>query len=77
MPPRAALRQSRGDLCTVGEGAAITAHHGYEVKTIGDAFMVAFDRADYALACAVAIQASLAAPVLTRDGWTVHVRIRN
>lgn len=55
--------------------AAIKAHNGHEVKTIGDAFMVAFDRADNALFCAAAIQQSLAASAITRGGWTVKVRI--
>jgi class 3 adenylate cyclase len=37
----------------------IVKHNGYEVKTIGDAFMVAFSRADNAVACALAIQEKL------------------
>jgi len=60
--------------------AAIATHNGYEVKTIGDSFMVAFQRADDALACAIATQKSLAEPAITatdRTGriWTVKVRI--
>jgi class 3 adenylate cyclase len=39
----------------------IAAHHGHEVKTIGDAFMVAFESANKALGCAVAVQAAFAA----------------
>jgi class 3 adenylate cyclase len=34
----------------------IAAHSGHEVKTIGDAFMVAFQSPERALACAVAVQ---------------------
>src|SRR5262249_34122818 len=39
-------------------------HGGYEVKEIGDAFLVAFDRAGEALACAVAGQ-----PALEKQTW--------
>jgi class 3 adenylate cyclase len=42
--------------------AAIATHGGYEVKTIGDSFMIAFTRAAGALACAVAIQEQLISP---------------
>jgi len=60
--------------------AAIDAHNSFEVKTIGDSFMIAFQRADDALACAVTIQKSLDNPSITatdRTGkvWTVKVRI--
>ncbi|MBI4639578.1 MAG: adenylate/guanylate cyclase domain-containing protein [Candidatus Tectomicrobia bacterium] len=60
--------------------AVVDAHHGFEVKTIGDSFMIAFQHADDALACAVAIQKSLDNPSITatdRTGkvWTVKVRI--
>ncbi len=60
--------------------AAIAEHRGYEVKTIGDSFMVAFRYADDALACAAAIQKSLAEPPITAPDkagkdWTVKVRI--
>src|SRR5262249_33470257 len=59
---------------------AITAHHGREVKTMGDAFMVVFARADDALACAVAMQQGLANPPITATDqtgtvWTIKVRI--
>jgi tetratricopeptide (TPR) repeat protein/class 3 adenylate cyclase len=59
---------------------AIGAHGGYEVKTIGDSFMISFQHADDALACAAAIQKSLTEPAITcedRSGkmWIVKVRI--
>eukprot|EP01061_Rhynchopus_euleeides_P001791 TRINITY_DN11314_c1_g1_i1.p1 TRINITY_DN11314_c1_g1~~TRINITY_DN11314_c1_g1_i1.p1 ORF type:complete len:964 (+),score=231.71 TRINITY_DN11314_c1_g1_i1:262-2892(+) len=41
--------------------AACAAHKGYEVKTIGDAFMVAFSSPVSAVACALRIQQDLAA----------------
>ena len=41
--------------------AAIAAHAGFEVKTIGDAFMVAFRSAREGLRCAIAMQEALAA----------------
>jgi class 3 adenylate cyclase len=60
--------------------AAIDRHGGYEDLTAGDSFLVLFDRADDALACAVAMQQALAEPGITevdRDGtpWTLRVRI--
>jgi len=33
----------------------IATHQGFEVKTIGDSFMVVFERADSAINCAVAV----------------------
>ena len=60
--------------------AAVEAHDGFEVNTVGDSFMVVFDRADDAIACAAAMQRSLAEPPITatdKDGesWTVRVLI--
>jgi len=59
---------------------AIAAHGGFEIKTIGDAFVIAFENVDKALACAVAVQHKLAQPpISTKDDagqeWTVRVRI--
>jgi class 3 adenylate cyclase len=53
----------------------IAAHNGYEVKTIGDAFMVAFQSAEKALRCAVAIQAAFAAYNREHSEQPLHVRI--
>lgn len=39
---------------------AIARHHGYEVKTVGDSFMVAFQRPADAVRCAADIQATFA-----------------
>lgn len=50
--------------------AAVAAHHGFEVKTVGDAFMLAFGAVRDALACAVELQAELAA-----SGLEISVRI--
>jgi class 3 adenylate cyclase/predicted ATPase/Flp pilus assembly protein TadD len=60
--------------------AAIAAHRGYEIKTIGDSFHIVFKLADDALACVVAIQKSLAQPAITATDdtgteWKVKVRI--
>ena len=58
----------------------IAAYNGYEVKTMGDSFMVAFDRVDGAMACACEIQRQFRdAPITHTDKqgrqWTVQVRI--
>lgn len=50
--------------------AAWEAHHGHEVKTIGDAFFVVFSDSGSAVAAAIAAQRALAA-----DRWPGRVRI--
>jgi hypothetical protein len=57
--------------------AALAAHHGCEVKTIDDSFMIASAAADDARACAAAVQRSLAEPGITATDangkvWAVH-----
>jgi predicted ATPase/class 3 adenylate cyclase len=59
---------------------AATRHRGYEVGTRGDGFFITFERAEDALAGAVAIQEALAKPAITvtdKNGkvWTARVRI--
>lgn len=49
---------------------AISTHGGYEVKSLGDGLMVAFDDAGAALACARAMQAAV-----SRNGGRVGLRI--
>jgi class 3 adenylate cyclase len=48
---------------------------GYEVKTIGDAFMVAFPSVRRALTCAVGIQRRLAVHNAVKDAEALRVRI--
>jgi class 3 adenylate cyclase len=48
---------------------------GFEVKTIGDAFMLAFDSARDALECAIRVQRSLATLETGRAGAEIRVRI--
>jgi tetratricopeptide (TPR) repeat protein/class 3 adenylate cyclase len=60
--------------------AAVAAHNGYVVKTIGDSFMLAFEQASDALACAIGIQEGMATPPLaatddTGKTWTIKLRI--
>lgn len=50
-------------------------HHGREVKTIGDAFLVEFDSALNATGCAVAIQRALYERNLHDPGESIDVRI--
>jgi class 3 adenylate cyclase len=52
----------------------IKAHDGFEVKTMGDGFMVAFQSAKKGLDCAIAIQRAFAAHNAS-DGQHVKVRI--
>lgn len=49
-------------------------HHGFEVKTIGDAFMLAFQSAKDALRCAIGIQRAFARRNLTAE-QPIRVRI--
>jgi class 3 adenylate cyclase len=53
----------------------IATHDGHEVKTIGDAFMVAFQSPDQALRCAVAIQAAFAGYNREHSEQPLHIRI--
>ena len=54
----------------------LTEHDGFEVKTNGDSFMVAFARPEDAVMCAAAIQRSLRAePILTGEHKPLAVRI--
>jgi predicted ATPase/Tfp pilus assembly protein PilF len=74
-----AYRCLRDEHCTRIH-TAIAAHGGYFVETAGDSFLVVFQSAAPALACAVAIQAALANPPLTATGvdgksWTLQVRL--
>ena len=61
----------------------LQSHQGYEVKTEGDGFMVAFGSARKALQCAIAIQRSFAAanadkesPLVRLAGEGTGVRVR-
>jgi class 3 adenylate cyclase len=54
---------------------AVTAHGGYEVKSQGDGFMIAFASASRAVHCACAIQRALAAHRATGADEPLHVRI--
>src|SRR5918997_4437095 len=50
---------------------AITAHHGYAYKMIGDAFQAAFQTAPSALAASVDAQRALAV-----ESWQTHAPLR-
>jgi len=57
-------------------GALLREHHGFEVKTIGDSFLIAFAEAEDAVRCAVAIQRSLRdEPIADAAGKSLAVRI--
>ena len=53
----------------------VAAHHGFEVKSQGDGFMVAFSSARRALECAIAIQQTLVAHNAENPGEPIRVRI--
>jgi DNA-binding SARP family transcriptional activator/class 3 adenylate cyclase len=53
----------------------VAAHDGWEVKALGDGFMVAFTSVRRALACAVAIQQDLAGRNRESPGDEVRIRI--
>ena len=53
----------------------LTAHQGFEVKSEGDGFMVAFSSARRALESAIAIQKTLAAHNAENPGEPIKVRI--
>ncbi len=59
--------------------ACIAAHHGWEVKTVGDSFMIAFARPADAVRCAAAIHAALNSSYAGAPLWEeiggIHVRI--
>lgn len=55
--------------------AEIARHGGFEVKTIGDAFMLAFGSARRALLCAIAVQQQIARHGADHPEQAVRVRI--
>ncbi len=55
--------------------ACVARHNGFEVKTIGDAFMVAFQSARRALLCAVEIQRAFSAYSDEHPEQAVRVRV--
>lgn len=55
--------------------ALLAEHHGFEVKTIGDSFMAAFDNASDAVLCAVSIQRSLRHDPIPTNRGALAIRI--
>ena len=55
--------------------AEVAAHGGFEVKAQGDGFMIAFNDAAAALACAVGIQKAVADDNERHPGEALHVRM--
>ncbi len=53
----------------------VAAHQGFEVKSQGDGFMMAFSSARRALECAIAIQQNFAIHDEARPGEPIRVRI--
>ena len=53
----------------------VATHQGFEVKSQGDGFMVAFSSARRALECAIAVQQTLAAHNAGNPGEPIRVRI--
>ena len=53
----------------------LRAHDGYEVKSMGDGFMLAFSRASNGVQCSIAIQRALAAYNSEHPGEPLRVRI--
>ena len=53
----------------------VAAHHGFEVKSQGDGFMLAFSSARRALECAIAIQQAFVAHNAENPGEPIRVRI--
>lgn len=53
----------------------VATHQGQEVKSEGDGFMLMFPSSRRALACAIAIQRSLAELNAEQDGPPIHIRV--
>ena len=55
--------------------AAIDRYAGFEVKSTGDGFLVAFSETAHAVFCAVSVQRAVSACARQRFDWPVRVRI--